>query len=275
MVKPDPDDYSDPLLSTGHWSTATNQFQGAHNGQFDSSSYPTPTLKRSRLDRSVPRTPENETRIKCYRRWPSETETTDSVPVSDLPSGSTEFDGDNDTSKLKGVKYPGMGLFDSADEIQKRMRNQRKDDSVLKQMEVTSSGIEPNEFVWAGDGEFQRIRDIYASPSIEGSPVRDICSNTLSHSIKVGPCSNTTLSRTESLRNVKPLSRSVVAVPWRLQRRARYAHGRQPESLVRRHPGTGALSRLTTTTSRAPLTATTSFMIHRSLALVRGHTCVL
>lgn len=184
MVKPDPDDYSDPLLSTAHWPTATSQFQDAHNGQFDSSSYPTPTLKRSRLDRSIPRTPGNEARVKCYRRWPSETETTDSVPVSDLPSEATEFDGDNDTSKLKGVKYPGMSLFDSADEIQKRMRNQRKDDSVLKQMEVTSSGIEPNEFVWAGDGEFQRIRDIYASPSIEGSPVRDICYNTLSRSIK-------------------------------------------------------------------------------------------
>jgi hypothetical protein len=70
-----------------------------------------------------------------------------------------------------------MGLFDSADEVQKRMRNQRKADSVLKQMEEASSGIEPNEFVWAENGELQRMRDIYATPSIEGSPVGDsICS---------------------------------------------------------------------------------------------------
>jgi len=108
---------------------------------------------------------------KYYRRWPSEANTADSVAVSDLPSESTEFDDENDANKLKGVRYPGMGLFDSADETQKRMRNQRKDDSVLKLMEETSSGIVPNEFVWTESGEFQRVRDIYASPSIEGSPV--------------------------------------------------------------------------------------------------------
>ncbi len=43
--------------------------------------------------------------------------------------------------QAEGRRYPGMGLFDSADETQKRMRNQRKDDSVLKLMEETSSGI--------------------------------------------------------------------------------------------------------------------------------------
>ncbi|KAK4034809.1 hypothetical protein C8A01DRAFT_18455 [Parachaetomium inaequale] len=172
LIKPDPDEYIEPLSATAHWSTVSDQFQDGHHGQFDNSSYPTPFLKRSRSDRSVPSTPENETRVKYYRRWPSEAETTDSVPVSDLPSESTEFDDDKDSSKLKGVRYPGMGLFDSADEIQKRMRNQRKDDSVLKQMEETSSGIVPNEFVWEENGEFQRIRDIYASPSIEGSPDR-------------------------------------------------------------------------------------------------------
>ncbi|EAQ92836.1 hypothetical protein CHGG_01071 [Chaetomium globosum CBS 148.51] len=172
LVKPDPDEYIDSLAAAGHWAALPGHFQDAHHGHFDSPSYPTPFLKRSRSDHSVPSTPENDTRAKYYRRWPSETETADSVPVSDLPSESTEFDDENDASKLKGVRYPGMGLFDSADEIQKRMRNQRKDDSVLKQMEETSSGIVPNEFIWAEDGEFQRVRDIYASPSIEGSPDR-------------------------------------------------------------------------------------------------------
>ncbi|KAK3300834.1 uncharacterized protein B0H64DRAFT_24680 [Chaetomium fimeti] len=172
LVKPDPDEYIDPLAAAGHWATLPGHFQDGHHGHFDNSNYPTPFLKRSRSDLSVPSTPENDTRAKYYRRWPSEAETADSVPVSDLPSESTEFDDENDASKLKGVRYPGMGLFDSADEIQKRMRNQRKDDSVLKQMEETSSGIVPNEFVWAEDGEFQRIRDIYATPSIEGSPDR-------------------------------------------------------------------------------------------------------
>jgi len=93
--------------------------------------------------------------------------------VSEEVSETNDFPEDElDSSKLKGVRYPGMGLFDSADETQRRMRNQRKDDSVLKQMEQSSAVIEPNEFVWNEDGEFQRVRDIYASPSIEGSPVR-------------------------------------------------------------------------------------------------------
>ncbi|KAK4157841.1 hypothetical protein C8A00DRAFT_29227 [Chaetomidium leptoderma] len=174
VVKPDPDEYYDPLPATAHWSAIPGDFQDEHHGHFDNSSYPPPNLKRSRSDHSVPSTPENETRPKYHRRWPSETDTTDSIPVFDPRSESTEFDDENDASKLKGVRYPGMGLFDSADEIQKRMRNQRKDDSVLRNMEETSSGIEPNEFVWTEAGEFRRVRDIYATPSIEGSPDREL-----------------------------------------------------------------------------------------------------
>jgi len=172
MVKADPDEYPPALPTAGHWPSASTHFHDGHHGHpFDSSVYHTPNLKRSRSDQSAPSTPENGMGAKYYRRWPSEANTADSVAVSDLPSESTEFDDENDANKLKGVRYPGMGLFDSADETQKRMRNQRKDDSVLKLMEETSSGIVPNEFVWTESGEFQRVRDIYASPSIEGSPV--------------------------------------------------------------------------------------------------------
>ena len=80
-------------------------------------------------------------------------------------------DDENDTSKLKGVTWPGMGLFDSATEMQKRKRNQRKDKSILRRMEITSAGVEPTEFIWTEGGEFQRTRDIYATPSVEPSPV--------------------------------------------------------------------------------------------------------
>jgi len=108
-----------------------------------------------------------------YQRWPSETETTGSLIQSEVASEITEYaEEENDNSKLKGVRYPGMGLFDSASEIQKRKRNQRKDESVLRHMEETSSCIEPTEFVWSEQGDFQRTRYIYDSPSIEGSPVR-------------------------------------------------------------------------------------------------------
>lgn len=100
----------------------------------------------------------------------------ESDPVAEcpvFPSETTDLmEDDNEANKLKGVRYPGMGLFDAADDDQKRKRNQRKDDSVVKQMEEASSGIEPTECVWTEIGELQRSRDIYATPSVEGSPVR-------------------------------------------------------------------------------------------------------
>ncbi|KAK4240770.1 hypothetical protein C8A03DRAFT_12898 [Achaetomium macrosporum] len=152
LIKPDPEGYGEHPSAMGHWPAETVSFQDGRHGHFDNAGYGTPNMKRSLSDGSTPITPENEIRARYYR--------------------STEFfDDDTDINKLKGVKYPGMGLFDSADETQKRMRNQRKDDSVLKQMEETSYGIEPNEIIWE-NGEFQRIRDIYATPSIEGSPDR-------------------------------------------------------------------------------------------------------
>lgn len=104
-----------------------------------------------------------------FDRWYSETETTGSTLPSD---NATDVAGEEyDRSKLKGALWPGMSVFDSATESQKRKRNQRKDASILKQMQQTSAEVEPTEIIWSEDGEFQRMRDIYASPSIDGSPV--------------------------------------------------------------------------------------------------------
>jgi hypothetical protein len=77
-----------------------------------------------------------------------------------------------DKSKLKGVLWPGMSLFDSATEDQKRKRNQRKDANVLRNMEQVAAGVEPTECIWSEDIDLQRTRDIYATPSVYGSPVR-------------------------------------------------------------------------------------------------------
>lgn len=77
-----------------------------------------------------------------------------------------------DKSKLKGVFWPGMSLFDSATDEQKRRRNQRKDATVLRTMEEVAAGVEPTECVWSEEIDLQRTRDIYATPSIFGSPVR-------------------------------------------------------------------------------------------------------
>lgn len=69
-----------------------------------------------------------------------------------------------------------MNLFDSATPEMKRMRNQRKDGSILEQMKVTSSVVEPLEFVYHADGELRNTRDIFGPLSIENSPV---CSSQL------------------------------------------------------------------------------------------------
>jgi geranylgeranyl transferase type-2 subunit beta len=76
-----------------------------------------------------------------------------------------------DSIKLKGVQWPGMDLFDSATPEMKRMRNQRKDSSVLEQMKATSAEITTEEVVYNLDGSVSHIRDIFGPPSCDVSPV--------------------------------------------------------------------------------------------------------
>ena len=73
--------------------------------------------------------------------------------------------------KLKGVHWPGMDLFDSATPQMKRMRNQRKDTSVLEQMMATSADVTADEIVYNLDGTVSHIRDIFGPLSCETSPV--------------------------------------------------------------------------------------------------------
>ncbi len=178
-VPAEPEEFIEPGASLGQWQNDHSSHDASlhlHSARQDlginQGTYGTSAHKHSR-EHSVPVLPDNIVRVK-YERWPSASETV--TTESALPSEDTTEcgDDDNDASKLKGVRWPGMGLFDSANEDQKRKRNQRKDESVLKHMEKTSRSVEPTEFVWTADSElqFQRTRGIYDSPSIEGSPVR-------------------------------------------------------------------------------------------------------
>ena len=171
-IKAEPEDFTAATPAIAHWSSNSHSAihsHNAHHGYFDNSGYQTPILKRTLSEYSIG-TPDNMSHPK-YRRWPSETETTGSAPTSELRMDSPAVEEDDDLSKLKGVRYPGMGLFDAASEQARRRRNQRKDESVLKQMEQTSADIEPTEYIWTEDGRFERTRDIYATPSVDGSPV--------------------------------------------------------------------------------------------------------
>src|ERR1700712_5676786 len=64
-----------------------------------------------------------------------------------------------------------MDLFDSATPEQKRKRNQKKDNSVLREMVATSLDVEPAEISYHPNGEFRASRDIFGPLSTENSPV--------------------------------------------------------------------------------------------------------
>jgi len=74
--------------------------------------------------------------------------------------------------KLKGAKYPGMGLFDAADLDMRKLRNQRKSQSVIERMRRDSEAVKRIEFVFKANMEPERTRDVYDDPSVySGSPV--------------------------------------------------------------------------------------------------------
>ncbi|KAL9126520.1 MAG: hypothetical protein Q9217_004444 [Psora testacea] len=72
---------------------------------------------------------------------------------------------------LKGVKWPGMSLFDSANQEAQRLRNQKKDGSVLEQMEIDSAAIEPMEHIYWPEGGLKKRRLI--TGNVESSPIKD------------------------------------------------------------------------------------------------------
>jgi hypothetical protein len=76
-----------------------------------------------------------------------------------------------EASKLKGVIWPGMDLFDAASFEAKRKRNQKKDGSVLKQMEMTSELIEPYEVIYSSGGTKIKERFIDGNADLS-SPLR-------------------------------------------------------------------------------------------------------
>lgn len=81
-------------------------------------------------------------------------------PVETLkPAGSR-------TPTLKGVRYVGMGIFDAGTPDMKRMRNQRKDPSVVVNMALVSASIDEIEQVWNSTMTVvDRTRSVYDSPT--------------------------------------------------------------------------------------------------------------
>lgn len=76
----------------------------------------------------------------------------------------------DEITRLKGVLWPGMDIFDSATEQMRRKRNQKKDESVLRRMEKTSMGVQPTELVFSPTGILRKQRVISGDVD-DGSPL--------------------------------------------------------------------------------------------------------
>ena len=106
----------------------------------------------------------------------------DSSPCGDLngrkPKPRTRKEEGSDLYKspvLKGIKWPGMSLFDSADTDAQRQRNQKKESFILQQMESNSVAVEPMERIYWPEGTLKKARvitgNVESSPISEPSPV--------------------------------------------------------------------------------------------------------
>jgi hypothetical protein len=69
----------------------------------------------------------------------------------------------SESTKLKGVYWPGMDIFDSATPEMRRKRNQKKDHSVVEQLELNSQDVEATELIFTPQGSFKRQRRISSS----------------------------------------------------------------------------------------------------------------
>ncbi|KAF2725419.1 hypothetical protein K431DRAFT_342866 [Polychaeton citri CBS 116435] len=74
-------------------------------------------------------------------------------------------------AKLKGVRYKGMDLFDSAPPDMRRKRNQKKATSVVDQLRATSERIEPEERVHDQGFVYRKTRPITGDPTILDTPL--------------------------------------------------------------------------------------------------------
>ena len=72
---------------------------------------------------------------------------------------------------LKGVKWPGMSIFDSASLQAQRLRNQKKDGTIVEQMEHNSLVVEQMERIYWPDGSLKQERLI--TGNVESSPLKE------------------------------------------------------------------------------------------------------
>ena len=103
----------------------------------------------------------------------SSTAKRDATYDSDAEVGDAEELDDiiSECTKLKGICWPGMDIFDAASPDARRKRNQKKDGSILEQMKANSAVVEPTELIFYSGGELKKRR--YITGQVESSPIEE------------------------------------------------------------------------------------------------------
>ncbi|KAI9877022.1 MAG: hypothetical protein M1830_005017 [Pleopsidium flavum] len=83
-----------------------------------------------------------------------------------------DLDQATEGTKLKGVFWPGMDIFDSATPEMRRKRNQKKDGSILEKMMISAAEVEPTELVFTPEGSLKKQRPI-SGMAEDSSPVKE------------------------------------------------------------------------------------------------------
>lgn len=96
------------------------------------------------------------------RRYQYDVEDTCAIE-DDVPDAAEDTMAVTESTKLKGVYWPGMDIFDSATPEMRRKRNQKKDHSVVEQLELNSQDVEATELIFTPHGSFKRQRRISSS----------------------------------------------------------------------------------------------------------------
>lgn len=75
-------------------------------------------------------------------------------------------------TKLKGVLWPGMNIFDAATPDMRRRRNQKKETSVVTRLERNASVVEANEMIFTPTGSLWKQRPISGHVDFDSSPYK-------------------------------------------------------------------------------------------------------
>lgn len=77
-----------------------------------------------------------------------------------------------EVTRLKGIYWPGMNIFDAATPITKRRRNQKKETSVAVSLERNALLVEPNEVIFTPYGTMKKSRYIDGRINNDSSPYK-------------------------------------------------------------------------------------------------------